>query len=310
MREMVLHHASLRSPGRHAIHTIIGWLKDVSTGMASLVSKQIAKSSLRMRRPMQEIHCLPDYSLFDACQDLRKEGARDEYGFLIRLSAKCPLLNDVEFDIEDRFRACEAKELPSEDGEPLVLCAITDWIAVGFPSDPVWDGDCITVSFNELLPDESIEEASEKIDNLSRSVHARSIYARHREDFLRFQNPSTLWEHKHEVFPNLVFGPDVERPSEFFCSIVKKLTALDESAAAWRKVGGTVPPWTCKVTPESEKVKNDRSLLDARRFRSQRGTTELFEWHARVGSGFRIHLRFDAHSREIEIGYIGPHLPL
>ena len=39
------------------------------------------------------------------------------------------------------MRAAYAKELPPEDGEPLVLCAITDWIAVGFPSDPVWDSD-------------------------------------------------------------------------------------------------------------------------------------------------------------------------
>ena len=42
---------------------------------------------------------------------------------------------------------------------------------------------------------------------------------------------------------------------------------------------------------------------------SSLGTRETFEWHARFGDG-RIHLRFDPQSREVEIGYIGPHLPL
>ena len=84
---------------------------------------------------------------------------------------------------------------------------------------------------------------------------------------------------------------------------------LDESAAKWREVGGTLPPWTCKVTPESSSLMNKPTLSEARRFRSHRDTRELFEWHARFGSNGRIHLRFDASSQEIEIGYIGPHLP-
>ncbi len=213
------------------------------------------------------------------------------------------------------MRAAYAKEQcnpgvePPEDGEPLVLCAITDWIAVGFPSDPVWDSDRLAVSFSELLLDESIEETSETIDNLARSVHARLICERHRAAFL-LQSPSALWEQREKAFPNLVFGPDVEMPSEFFGPIVRRLTDLDKSAAEWRDVGGASPRWPCKVTPESERVRNNEKLLDARRFRSRRGTRELFEWHARLGSGVRIHLRFDADSREIEIGYIGPHLPL
>jgi hypothetical protein len=43
---------------------------------------------------------------------------------------------------------------------------------------------------------------------------------------------------------------------------------------------------------------------------SSQGTQKLFEWHARFGSSGRIHLRFDPSSYEVEIGYIGPHLPL
>ena len=307
MREMVLHHASVRSPDRH---TAVHWLKDVAVGMAQLIDKKVTQSSLRIYRPLYEIGCLPGYSLWDAYQWLREGKERDLYGFLMHLSAKCPLLSEVEFDVEERFRACEAKELSPEDGEPLVLCAITNWIAVGFPSEQVWDNDRLTVSFKELLPDESIGETSETIDYLARSVHAHSIYERHHTAFFQSLIPSELWERREETFPNLVFGPDVELPSEFSWSIVGKLTDLDRSGAEWRNVGGPTPPWTCKVTPESERVRNNENLLNARRFMSRRGTRELFEWHARVGSGVRIHLRFEANSKEIEIGYIGPHLPL
>ena len=49
--------------------------------------------------------------------------------------------------------------------------------------------------------------------------------------------------------------------------------------------------------------------MRARRFRSQRGQRETFEWHARFGGSGRIHLRFDAVAREVEVGYIGPKLP-
>ena len=47
----------------------------------------------------------------------------------------------------------------------------------------------------------------------------------------------------------------------------------------------------------------------ARRFKSVNGEPMLFAWHARFGRGARIHLRFDARTRQIEIGYIGVHLP-
>ena len=81
-----------------------------------------------------------------------------------------------------------------------------------------------------------------------------------------------------------------------------------DAVDAWRD--GAAPPWTCKVTPESDRVMSHPSLREARRFRSGDGTPVLFEWHARFGSGGRIHLRFDASVREVEIGYVGGHLPL
>ena len=226
------------------------------------------------------------------------------------LSARYPLLSEVESDARARFLGCEGRQIPSEDCEPLILCVIENWIAIGFPSDSIWDSDQLTVSFNELLPDESIEETCETIDNLARSEHALLICERQHAAFFQFQSPSELWEQRKEAFPNLHFGPHVKPPSEILGVAIRRLAELDRSAAEWRNVGGPAPLWTCKVTRESESVRNNATLLNERRFRSRHGTRELFEWHARVGSGFRIHLRFDAETQEVEIGYIGYHLPL
>ena len=287
----------------------------MTVGMAQLVDENIAERSLRSSQSLYEIFCLPEWSLGDAIQELRAGGARDEYLFLVRLSAKVPLLSDVGQDVADRFRSCEAKMLPPEDGEPLVLCAITDGISVGFPSDPIWDQNQVTISFDELLPDGSIQEASETIDNLTRSAHALPICERHRADLRQFANSVALWESREEAFPNLVFGPDVEHNLTTLDRgalqiVIKRLASLDESASEWRAQGGTIPTWKCNVSPESEQVRNNPKLINARRFKSHQDTQELFEWHARFGSSGRIHLRFDPSAYEIEIGYIGSHLPL
>lgn len=312
MREMVLNHASLRVSDRHAV---VDYLRDMAVGMSILVRDRVVPTTLRMGQSIHEIRCVDDLSLFDAYQGLRQQGALEEYRFLMRLSAKLPLLSDAGQETADRFLACQAKGLSPEDGAPLMFCAITDGVSIGFPSDSVWDRDQIAIDFDELLPDETFKEASEMIDNLTRSAHALPICQRHRADLRQFKDVAALWRNREEAFPNLLFGPDVAGQLQalgagLLSVVVKRLASLDESAGEWSVAGGATPRWTCKVTPESASVMNNATLRDARRFRSYHGATVLFEWHARFGSGGRIHLRFNAHAREVEIGYIGQHLPL
>ena len=261
---------------------------------------------------------MANYSLAEAYQDLHRSGHHEEYRFLVGLYLKTPLLHEIGEQVKDRFLACEEKTLPPGDGDPLVLCAMDDGIAVGFPSASTWDRDRVTVRFNEMLPDQTIVEASEEIDQLTRLVHADPICQRHRERLLAGSDPATLWENHQTVFPNLTFGPDVEdnlkEQAPLFSTIVGKLVDLERSAREWQDVGGPAPRWKTKVSPESASKMKNPSFRDSRTFRSRLGTREIFEWHARFGASGRIHLRFDPHSnlrsREVEIGYIGPHLPL
>ena len=313
MREMVLNHASILAPESER-ESVTRWLKDLTDGMARLVSEGVVQSSLRMAKGFHDTLCLPGYSLFDACQRLQVQRYRDEYVFLMRLAAKIPLLSEVGEETGDRFLACEERRLPLPDGEPLVFCAIVHGIAVGFPSAAKWDCDRVTVHFDELLPNEVTEPTSEEIDQLTRAEHAGPICARHRDRLLTGSDPTTLWEKRGAAFPNLIFGPGVRDNLVEFAhllpTIVGKLAALDASAQDWLEHGGSARIWKTKVTPESQTVMTNPALREARRFRSHRGTQELFAWHARFGSNGRIHLRFDATTREVEIGYIGSHLRL
>lgn len=316
MREMVLNDASLRARDQD---TAIEWLGDVAYGMSRLVQIIGIPVTLRARSHPYEIRCLDDWTLFDAFLELRRRGSHEAFQFLMRLSSKVPLLSDTDEDTVDRFRSCEHESLPREDGAPLVYCAITDGIAVGFPSEPLWDKDQVNVAFMELLPTGQFDEVSEEIDNITRSAHVQPISERHatrvREGLREFRSSSNLWTDRQRAFPNLVFGPEVEAhlselDPRILSTVVNKLGSIDDAASDWQRVLGPAPPWRSKVTDESNSVKTSSALREARRFRSNDGTRRLFLWHARFGSNGRIHLRFDASSYLIEIGYVGQHLPL
>lgn len=317
MREMILNHASLASAAQDEVPA---WLVDMASGMATLVRTRVASKSLRACRSVHDIRFPDGRSLFEAYRELGRRGSRDESVFLMSLTEKAPLLSGIGPEVKDRFlaceaMACEAKTLPPEEGAPLVLCAVTDAVAVGLPSEPVWDRDRVTVSFQKLLPNETFTQADEDIDQLARSAHGVPIANRHLQRLRsRIKTPADLWSGRAEAFPHLKFGPDVEdqlgslNPGELK-TVVNRLAKLDEAASAWRSTGGPAPLWTCKVTPESDSVMNSERLREARRFRSTRGERLLFEWHARLGNDKRIHLRFDAGARTVEIGYVGVHLP-
>ena len=315
MREMVLNHASLLLAGW--LRTV-NWLPDVADGMATLVRDGVARAVLRMCRSPHDIRYPDDQSLFEAYQELRQLGARDQYVFLMRLSTKVPLDNDLGPDVADRFRMCEAKALAPEDGAPLVFCAVSDAIAVSVPSEPVWDRDRIRVAFDELLPDGVLGEAQEDIDNLARSAHAPPICERHRERLrVHCSNAADLWSRREKVFPHLTFGPSVEghlaglNPG-WFSTLVSRLADLDSVLRkSGRLLAATRHAGRTKVTPESGPLdEQSGSYGMTRRFTSVSGARVMFAWHARFGSGGRIHLRFDARTRVVEVGYIGGHLPL
>ena len=316
MRELVLNHASVATSD---LETATLWLKQLAISLMSLKRRGIGKSELRMARHLFEIKCTDSATMYDALLTLRNIGARDEYLYLCRMSSKAPLLESVGEGVMDRFTRCEATGVEAatmspEDGAPLLYCAIADGIAVGFPSDPVWEQDQIKVYFEELSTDgDELGEVSETIDNLTRLEHAETISERHIADMRDVSNFGELWERRTEIFPNLCFGPDVRRHltrinHSALSSVLKRLSGLDDWVKDWRASDSMPSQWPSKTTDESTSVYQDASLRERRRFASQKGSSKLFMRHSRFGDG-RIHFRVDTNSREIEIGYIGTKLP-
>ena len=225
MREMVLNHTSLRHPDRY---TAVEWLTGMAAGMLELHKNGVVEPTLSMSQ-------MPGWPLFDVCQAL----PQDKCVFIMELFDKSRLLNGVDEDTKGCEVAGgegEAQMLSSQDSAPLILCAHTNAIAVGFPSEPVWDCDRITVN----------GESPQTIDNLTRSDHARKIWERHRAG-LRFENGAELWMAREEAFPHLKFGLDVkghleELDAAALQTVNRRLESLDTWAGEGRAIGSTVTP--------------------------------------------------------------------
>ena len=312
MREMVFNTASAVALNVER-SLLTNWLTDTVIGMSQLFSKRIVGNALRIDRSLLEIECLTGYTLDKVVQQLRISGHREEYLFFVRLATKVPLLHEVDADLISRFYGCEGQKLPDIFSKPLVFCAISDGIAVGFPSGSIWDNDRCVVEFRELTSDETICDMSEEIDQLSRSKYAIAIVKRHLSRIQACTDPSDFWKNRKKLFPDLFFGPDVEANlrscAAHIGTIRGKLVALNRSAREWRESDRTCPKWLTRVSPESQQRMNNEDFRNSRKFHSYKGGQEIFEWHARYGDGGRIHFRFDHVQREIEVGYIGPHLP-
>ena len=317
MREMILNTASAATPfpSNDAAYDA---LCSLGSGMTSLIQASVTKSLLRMQVPLHGIALSRTASFYECILGLRRssrKGAREAASFWLQLSAKLPLLADLSQEITGRFESCEPAMADVSDGDPLVLCAHCSGVAISVIVDPRWDVDELRVYFKELLPDASIIRVSELVDNLASTKHATIIIERHRRRALDQITSGNFWDLKGTLFPSLRFGLDVREQitsqgGDLFQTLVRRLWDLDAAAARWKIEGGPAPQWATQVTPESASVMNDPVLRRARRFKDATGNRQAFEWHARFGSSRRIHLRFLAHIRVVEIGYIGHHLPL
>ena len=316
MREMVLNHASMRASDRD---TAIDWLTDMASGLSAIIQGGVVAPIMRASHYSYDIQILSEWSMSDALSELIRRGAHEEFSLLAGMETKVPLLNDADLTVANRFHGCQHATLSQADGAPLLYCAISNSVSVGFPSSQPWDNHQVTVEFEEILFNTELNLVYETIDNVTRCEHAPAVIARHlrqiRDGLLQAIDRTTLWEQLHEAFPSLLFGTDVEsqlmnlNPGELG-TVINKLAGIDESAAQWPIDGGPAPMWRTLVTDEPSSVKNNPSLREARRFRSNEGDPQLYMWHARFGKSGRIHLRFERASYKVEIGYIGTHLPL
>ncbi len=124
-------------------------------------------------------------------------------------------------------------------------------------------------------------------------------------------NPTDFWRRRAELFPHLLFGMDIAGQIraiglDLFRSAITRLLELNKSAEIWKSKRCRYPTYLSKVTGESSATMEKYGI--ERQFRSSSGAVAVFEKHARLANGGRLHLRELPERTIIEIGYIGRHL--
>ena len=314
MREFVLNDGSLEAAASRAEAMV--HLRDVAKAAASLVARKIAISVLRSTKPLMELPCSAEDTFWGCLQGLHKNSeTRDEGLFLSRMATKSPIYADLPIPLADRYWGVQEIAGSRLSATSLILCAITDSIAVSLPTDLVWDRDALTIPFNEMSLAGEVEPAEEPIDNIARSRHVDAIAERGRARLSGSLSAASFWENRGQAFPDIAFAPCTREQVEALNTqdlqlVLRRLGELNHASREWKAHGGAAPTWRSKVSPESEKVCQNPMLRAARTFKGEDGFDHFYEWHARCGSGRRIHFRLDAEIRVLEIGYVGNHLPL
>lgn len=241
---------------------------------------------------------------------------RDEVRRFLGYEKKTPLfmgqpeLKNRQFSLEYSWGGQEAVGLGAADQ--------LDGLPVSMSSAPQWEFAHIEVSLTEL-PDVNQSQIRE-ILHASVASHVRE----HEQWFFSQQRDSVrrgkdLWTQKYDLYSNLIFCDNVVDHLKTLTTgdpklnqIIRRLRKLDtycKNAGNWTngdfdksKVG-----MFCRT--ESERTLQEYGYQ--REFKCWDGAVRLFDWHADVPpNDWRLHFFPLPKSRQIIIGYIGPHLDI
>ncbi len=310
---MIFNHASA-NPAVWTQQAATLALVDMAKGMAHLVTQGATEKSLRSAIALTEIAVAAQSSLYDVLIGMLRGPAKEEARFLLSLTQKFPLLAELTTQEITRFYGSEADPNLGVARETLLLCFQRNGIAISLATCIQWDKDELELRYHELSADGDTLAAQGVVDNLARATHAVKILQRSENALLGSVTFKNFWKQRKAIFPNLQFGLDVEGHldgfgNHLFPTIFHCLRGLQQSALEWHQHGSAMPSWRSKVSDESATVQQNPKLAGCRDFRDASGQTQAYFWHARFGD-HRIHFRLLDTAKVLEIGYIGPHLPL
>lgn len=307
MREAVLNSACLAS-GFASLIEAMDFTSDLERGFIALVGAGHLLPQLRMHTACSELRVAPGVTLHDVFRELCRKGP-DTGRFLMRLLTKYP----VEDDVSDE----ELAALLDLDvcGHPGCYSLLICWHSP--------DRVCATLSAEALWRVSPLEIIAHKHGNpdLDRTVRpvrnffsldsARALIAEFNDELFSTIQAPELWQRRAELYPGLDFAPSVEGNlsglgASIFRQTVFRLKELCAASTEWKASGAAVPKYLSKVTGESDTTM--QQFGGDRVFRSSSGQDEVFELHARLQDGHRLHLREVSATKRIEIGYVGRHL--
>lgn len=278
--------------------------------MAAVVSEQSTTLVTIQDFEIHQALLAENYTVYQWSHDERVD--RDLRNYFLKISTKMRFEQDVSDAVKDRFYLSEFHFQQRQAGG-LGLAWLLDTTAVSLPSEEYWLRTHIPVRRKWLENAVTEREEDVKVLNLSEMTHVPVVsdeLTGKAQEFLK-DKPLTLAERKALCFPHLTFGLDVdtqiaELSVEILHMTIAKLIVLDSAVRNWRREM-TEEPVLPKVNPESEATM--QRYGKEREFRSAGGEKKVFNLHAMMGSGYRVHFRIDKEHKNLEIGYIGEHLP-
>jgi hypothetical protein len=307
VRETVLNSACI-SGSIPSIDEAAVLVSDVESGIAALIFAGYALSQMRLHVSVSEIGLAVGTTLYDTLIHLVKTTS-DKGRLVLSMATKFPVEEDLE---DDAFAALVEWRLPQHpDCLPLLLCACSGRLAVSLTNDPTWQIDPLPL---ELVKDPTQPGIVEivNVDNIYSQAGTKALIERLKGNEFNAITPSDLWGKRNVYFPHLDFAPRVHKDltnlGDYFTSAADRLMKIEKATALWAVTGGPSPTYLSKVTGESAATMNKYGSY--RVFTSCDGHEAVFEKHARLPDGMRLHLRELPSSLRVEIGYIGPHLPI
>lgn len=303
MRDTVIIGASLEE-GFATLKDALKALEGVVAGLLELSTRNFISGNLWTDKPTYDISVCPGITLFELFLELNKLDP-DKGWLLLEMMQICPIDDFVSDDDLGEYLMWEFESLPRH--VDLLLCTISaSKIAASLSPSEKWRKNPLELRAGVLGNFQDV-----KIDNVFSQDSAFEIIERIRNSELECINPNEFWNRRNELFPDLLFGPDVkihlERVgNDIFKSALSRFQDLNAASASWSSSKSLNVSYPVKVRGESQATMNKHGK--ERMFRSSVGNVEIFEKHANLRDGHRLHLREVRDQNKIEIGYVGRHL--
>lgn len=232
------------------------------------------------------------------------------------ITVKAPLIDSESAAEVQKSAAIAEFRFDGNEAQGLGLAFLLGSLAVSIQSETRWDASMLGLQVYELN-DENGEILERAIDvrHASGPDHVRT----HENWILErkqsaLTDGSDLWARRVELFPHLIFCPQVERQlrslhaqESIFHSVVAALFDLESYFRLW-----TTGPFRRDrlgrlASPESERTLAQYRIM--RTFLCPDGISRLFSWHLKLTpSAWRLYFLPKDDDRNCLIGYIGPHL--
>jgi len=310
MRDLVFNDACLDVPFATVGHAVAATSRCIK-GIKNLIADDVVRRAIRLPGNAHDIKLGNQFSLFDVVVAILKQPELKDHGSLfLSLLQLTPIDVGVSDETINQMLACKIQDKPNWWG--LLLCALSNGVAVSIDPNDAWDFNTIELSLQYFDASGSSVTKKETIDHLSKEGHAAPIVQRHKKKLGKALKQDQFWDQKDHLFPSLLFGLDVRDHikglgPEPFSAAIDRLFELDASSNRWNKAREAKPKYASKVSGESRKTMQQYG--EFRIFRNSEGKNSTFELHARIADGHRIHIIEHEVRRQIEVGYIGHHLP-